>query len=436
MTPGEPAVTPCITQFAAAIRLVSPIRRGTPAPIGGTCPGRRQAPPRGRRPDGYQHRMDLPAHPGNHRPGSGDPDWSAMTRVLVVRPDNVGDVIMTVPALRALRAAAPRARLELLASPAGAAAAPLVAELDDVVVASVSWQRLPSVAEVADPDPDADLVATLAARHYDAAVVLTSFSQSPWPAATVCRRAGIPVRVGTSKEFGGDALTHWVSAPPDDGHQVDRALEVLAAVGVPSLGADLAVTVPADAGSPRPAGRYVVVAPGASCPSRRWGPSGSPPRAAGSPGWGGPWWSPARPRRPTSSPAAADGVDGAVRLVGELDLARAGRPRGGGRRGRREQLRRGAPRRRRRHPGRRAVRRHRGGRAVRAADRARRGAHPPHQPARRAASSSARSTRSASTSPRSGWSTRWRASPEPDVSDVDHRGTRPPCPRRPTTVTS
>ncbi|MFC5065156.1 glycosyltransferase family 9 protein [Actinomycetospora atypica] len=275
--------------------------------------------------------MDLPAHPGapdpgsphpgNHRPGSGDPDWSAMTRVLVVRPDNVGDVIMTVPALRALRAAAPRARIELLASPAGAAAAPLVGELDDVVVASVSWQRLPNAAEALDPDPDADLVDTLAERHYDAAVVLTSFSQSPWPAAAVCRRAGIPVRVGTSKEFGGDALTHWVPAPPDDGHQVDRALLVLAAVGVPSLGADLAVTVPADAGAPRPAGRYVVVAPGASCPSRRWSPERFAAAGRGIAGLGWTVVVTGTAKEADLVERAAEGVDGAVRLVGELDLA-------------------------------------------------------------------------------------------------------------------
>lgn len=192
-----------------------------------------------------------------------------MRRVLVVRPDNVGDVLMTGPVFRALRAAAPHASLELLASPAGAAAGALVPEVDDVVAASVSWQQLDLVPGA---DPDAALVADLAARGYDAAVVLTSFSQSPWPAAEVARRAGVPVRVGTSKEFGGGLLTHWVPAPPDEEHQVDRMLGLLAAVGVPSQGHELHARVPPDAHVPAALdlALYAVVAPGASCPSRRW----------------------------------------------------------------------------------------------------------------------------------------------------------------------
>nr|WP_246326576.1 glycosyltransferase family 9 protein [Actinomycetospora corticicola] len=226
---------------------------------------------------------------------------------------------MTVPALRALRAAAPQARLELLASPAGAAAAPLVAELDDVVVASVSWQRLPAASAAEDPDPDADLVVTLAARDYDAAVVLTSFSQSPWPAAALCRRAGIGVRVGTSKEFGGDALTHWVPAPPDGGHQVDRALDVLAAVGVPARGTDLAVTVPAPTHE-APAGRYVVVAPGASCSSRRWSPErfATTGRGLADRGWTVVVTGTAKEADLVTRAAA--GVPDAVTMIGELDL--------------------------------------------------------------------------------------------------------------------
>ncbi|MDL5157786.1 glycosyltransferase family 9 protein [Actinomycetospora termitidis] len=264
--------------------------------------------------------VPLPVHPAAHRAGVDDPDWTAMARVLVVRPDNVGDVIMTVPALRALRAAAPQARIDLLASPAGAAAAPLVPEVDDVVVASVSWQRLPGPVADEDADPDAELVATLAGRRYDAAVILTSFSQSPWPAALLCRRAGIGIRIGTSKEFGGDALTHWVPAPPDGGHQVDRGLEVLAAVGVPSRGVDLAVTVPIT-DHPAPAGRYVVVAPGASCPSRRWSPERFATAGRGIAGRGWTVVVTGTAKEADLVARAAAGVPGAVTLVGELDLA-------------------------------------------------------------------------------------------------------------------
>lgn len=195
-------------------------------------------------------------------------DWAALRRVLVVRPDNLGDVVMAGPALRALHKAAPHARLDLLAAPAGAAVAPLLPHVGAVLTASVSWQQLDPDAVL--PDADLALVRRVAGGRYDAAVVLTSFSQSPWPAAYLCRLAGVPVRVGTSKEFGGAGLTHWVPAPPDGIHQVDRMLYLLERVGVPPAGTDLRLDLPERA---RPSNEpYALLLPGASCPSRRYPP--------------------------------------------------------------------------------------------------------------------------------------------------------------------
>jgi ADP-heptose:LPS heptosyltransferase len=208
-------------------------------------------------------------------------DWSAVRRLLVVRPDNLGDVLLAAPALAALRAAAPAARIDLLVSPAGAAAAALLPEVSGTVVARVSWQRFGSDAVAAGAvSPDADLVVELARGGYDAAVLLTSFSQSPWSAAYVCQQAGIPVRAGLSKEFGGAALTHWVPAPDDALHQVDRALHLLGQLGVPARGTALNARVgPADRAAAQraladagldPTVPHAVLLPGASCASRRY----------------------------------------------------------------------------------------------------------------------------------------------------------------------
>ena len=195
-------------------------------------------------------------------------DWATPRRILVVRPDNLGDVVMAGPAVRALHHAAPQARLDLLAAPAGAAVAPLLPHLDAVLTADVSWQQLDP--DAVPPDGDLALVRRIAAGRYDAAVVLTSFSQSPWPAAYLCRLAGVPVRVGASKEFGGAGLTHWVPAPPDGTHQVDRMLHVLERVGVPPAGVDLRLDLPP--GARDPGTPYAMLLPGASCPSRRYPP--------------------------------------------------------------------------------------------------------------------------------------------------------------------
>jgi ADP-heptose:LPS heptosyltransferase len=212
---------------------------------------------------------------------SGPPiPWDGLERLLVVRPDNLGDVLLAGPALAALRTAAPQARLDLLASPAGAAAAALLPEVDETVVACVSWQQIATTDPSTSAPPDTELVTRLATRRYDAAVVLTSFSQSPWPAGYALQHAGVPVRAGTSKEFGGTALTHWVPAPDDGLHQVDRALHVLRRLGVPSAASALHAQVSAQgraaaraalaAAGLSPDEAYAVVLPGASCPSRRW----------------------------------------------------------------------------------------------------------------------------------------------------------------------
>jgi ADP-heptose:LPS heptosyltransferase len=214
-------------------------------------------------------------HPGADR--GGPVDLAAARRILVVRPDNVGDVVLLTPALRALRArldqVAPGARLELLASPAGAAVAAMIPELDGVLVASPSWQQLtlePDAAEAAERR----LLDRIATGRYDVMLVFTSLSQSPWPAAHLGLLAGVGTRVVHSREFAGAVATHWVTPPPDTTHHVDRSLHLLAAIGVPDRGRTPSVAVPATAHAEAAdiAGeqRFALLVPGASCPSRRY----------------------------------------------------------------------------------------------------------------------------------------------------------------------
>jgi ADP-heptose:LPS heptosyltransferase len=210
-------------------------------------------------------------HPGADR--GGPVDMTAARRILVVRADNIGDVVTTTPALRALRAAAPAARIDLLASPAGSAVVPMVPELDGVLTVSASWQQLPGPT-VASARAERELLDRLSAGRYDTLLVLTSFSQSPWPVAHLGLLAGIGTRVVHSREFGGAVATHWVTPPPDTAHQVDRALHLLAAIGVPHCGHETALRVPAEAADAAsvlaPPTPFAVLAPGASCASRRY----------------------------------------------------------------------------------------------------------------------------------------------------------------------
>ncbi|MFS0706470.1 glycosyltransferase family 9 protein, partial [Cellulomonas sp. 179-A 9B4 NHS] len=149
-----------------------------------------------------------------------------MTRVLAVRLDSDGDVLLTGPAVRALAATADA--VDVLASPAGAQAARLLPDVDDVLVFDPPWSGYAPPA--VDPAAVQELVATLAGRRYDRAVVFTSFHQSPLPAALVLRLAGVPFVAGTSVDYPG-SLLDVRHHRPDGLHEVEAALDLAVAAG-------------------------------------------------------------------------------------------------------------------------------------------------------------------------------------------------------------
>ncbi len=168
-------------------------------------------------------------------------DWLKVKNVLVMRLDNIGDVIMTSPALQAIKENLPHAQLTLMASPGGSLAAPLLPWVDQVLTARVLWQDLGRLAF--DPAREWDLVSTLKAGQFDAAIIFTSFNQSPHPPALLCALADIPIRVGESKEKGG-VLTHEIPSAPDDIHQVERNLRLIESVGLEVRDRTLTIQIP------------------------------------------------------------------------------------------------------------------------------------------------------------------------------------------------
>lgn len=208
-------------------------------------------------------------------------NWSGVRRVLVVRLDNIGDVIMAGPALRTLRRALPETEITLLATPGGSQAAPMLPWIDDVIVRRVLWQDI-SGAWPFDPIAEFGLIDDLRRRSFDAAVIMTSFTQSPYPPAYVAYLAGIPIRIAQSREFGGSVVSQWVRPLPDDTHQVDRNLHLLEEAGFDIAGRHLELHLPdevraAAAGILEAAGiaagePFVAVAPGASAEARRYDP--------------------------------------------------------------------------------------------------------------------------------------------------------------------
>src|SRR4051794_8901315 len=216
------------------------------------------------------------------RMGHGKASESALAtarRVLVVRLDNVGDLVMLGPALRALRHNLPDAHVTLLASAAGRAMAPLLPWVDSLMVEQAVWQDAGARLAL-DPGRELALVRRIAEAQFDAALIFTSFSQSPWPPAYACYLAGIPLRAGQAGDFGGSLLTHVAPSLPREAHQVDRNLHLLDHLGfaVPSRHLEVRVPAPARATAHQlldPIGLaggapFVALAPGASCAARRY----------------------------------------------------------------------------------------------------------------------------------------------------------------------
>jgi len=212
-------------------------------------------------------------------------DWDRSEKILCVRLDALGDVLMTTPALRALKQAGAGRRLTLLASPAGAAVASLVPEIDDVIVYDAPWMKATAVRR--SSEPEFALIKRLRAARFDAAVIFTVYSQNPLPAAFLCRLAEIPLRLAHCHENPYQLLTHWEKDLEPEHlvrHEVRRQLDLVAAVGCRAANERLALRVPEEAGR-RVAGllegfgierdcRWILVHPGASAPSRRWPPEG------------------------------------------------------------------------------------------------------------------------------------------------------------------
>jgi ADP-heptose:LPS heptosyltransferase len=168
-----------------------------------------------------------------------------------------------------VRACAARGRVTFLAGPAGAAAARLLPGVEQVLEFAAPW-----VGDDAPPTDPAALVALtrrLAGLRFDAALVLTSFHQSPLPLALLLRAAGVARLAATSEDHPGSLLDARVRYDPAL-HEVEQGLAVAAALGftLPEGDAgDLAVGLPPGALPPGLGGApYVVVHPGASVPAR------------------------------------------------------------------------------------------------------------------------------------------------------------------------
>ncbi len=172
--------------------------------------------------------------------------WRAARRILVVRIDNLGDVLVTTPAIHAVKDSLPEASLTLLASPVGAQVGRLNPDLDDVIVYQ-SPQMDPWRKMTQDSAREQRTIAAIKERRFDGAIIFTSYRQSSLPAAYLCYLADIPLRHAASIDGPGSLLTTRHTHPERMMHEVERGLDLVGALGLDTDERDLVLSVPDDA---------------------------------------------------------------------------------------------------------------------------------------------------------------------------------------------
>lgn len=212
---------------------------------------------------------------------SGAASWQRATKVLCVRLDNMGDVLMTTPAMRALKLARPDRHLTLLASRSGAALAPYLTDIDEVIAYDAPWVKN----DGHDQAADLRMIDQLRQARFDAAIIFTVYSQNPLPAALLCRLAGIPLVLAHCRENPYALVSDWLrETEPDHGtrHETQRQLDLVQHIGAVNPSPELVfATQDTDRKSlydklsacgVQNGQKFVVAHCGATAPSRRYPP--------------------------------------------------------------------------------------------------------------------------------------------------------------------
>ncbi|UAK32545.1 glycosyltransferase family 9 protein [Nocardia asteroides] len=189
-------------------------------------------------------------------------------RALVARMDNIGDVLLAGPCVRAV--AAHVDAVTLLTGPRGRAGGELLPGVQQVLTWCAPWID-PEPPEITAAGVNA-FIERIRALDVDLALILTSFHQSPLPLALLLRMAGVRWIGAISDDYPGSLLDlrHRVEGDPPE---AERALSLAEAAGFRLPRGDdgkLAVRQPLPkvvglTGEPG----YVVVHPAASVPARQ-----------------------------------------------------------------------------------------------------------------------------------------------------------------------
>ena len=145
--------------------------------------------------------------------------------VLIVKPSALGDIVLALPALAALREGLPGARIGWLVRPEFADLLRGHPCLDEVIL--FDRKRLSGVGLLTHLGP---LARDLKTRRFDLVIDLQGLFRS----AMLARLTGSPLRYGPANAREGATVfyTHKVPPPPNSLHLVDHYLEIVRHIGL------------------------------------------------------------------------------------------------------------------------------------------------------------------------------------------------------------
>jgi lipopolysaccharide heptosyltransferase II len=168
--------------------------------------------------------------------------WKDCKNILIIRPDNMGDLIMSAPAIRALKETF-GAKITVVTSTMAKGIVNHIPEIDEAIIFDLPWVK---TANKPDVRVFNQVVAQLTDQHFDAAVIFTVYSQNPLPTAMLAYLAGIPRILAYCRENPYHLITDWApDKEPYDliKHQVRRDLDLVATVGATTKNENLHLNV-------------------------------------------------------------------------------------------------------------------------------------------------------------------------------------------------
>ena len=192
------------------------------------------------------------------------------SRILIVRLDRIGDVVLSTPVIANLRAAFPDAHIAFMCRPVARDIVDGNLDLDEVIIYDKNGAQKNFFKTFL-------FACGLARKNFDWAVNLHPSNRSNW----ILFIAGIPVRAGWDRK-NGRLLTHRIRDVKHEGlkHELEYNLDVLRALEVPIVSEKLYFPVKDhemnqfrlifEAMKINVPDKMIVIHASASCPSKRW----------------------------------------------------------------------------------------------------------------------------------------------------------------------